>query len=344
MGVDGSATALFLQPWTLTETANGEQTITITYAVKVTSNLDGPVVAATAAGLPARHSTYAVGNDTLTTVYCTERRWRKETMEGNVWLCDCTFSTITGNRDENGTPTDNPEDWRTQYEILSSQRQRDVTRAAYQQFENGDTFFPIRPGVGQNDPALGAIVNTAGDPIDPVPQMDDSRQHYRATFYEKTPDVERYGDYYNAVNSDAFSISQVDIAGNNDVLWSRQFQPGDCKIMNITLSDQIVNNAAYSKVAIEFAYDPNGWWMVIPDRGMSLRGCDGDPDGRGGTVEAGDRVDGMSDQQIAFDLLGNPKNHPFLLDGAGQPLLCGADPVNMLWKVYTELPFAILGI
>ena len=352
MGVVGTAKPHWDGQWSLNESDAGDLSGSITYQVEVDSNEDGPAVARTASGLPARHSAYSVGNDSITNMYCTSRNnWRRQSKDALIWLVDCHFSTLTDRpRDENGNPTDDPTQWKTEYSIIWVQRQKEITKARFVRWSDGRTEHPLRLLQNGPDPKLGPIINSAGEPVEPTPMMDDSRMHIRAVFHEAISDIDRYGTYKDAINSDTFTITKTDIANNQRILWSKTFLPGQGKMVRADLAGVEIAGASYSRISLEVAFDPDGWNKKYPDKGRAARRCPpdeidaADPNGVGSALSTTDIVSGMSRQGAILDVLGNNAGAQVMLDGNGQPLACGADPIDGEWAPHDELPFSILGI
>ena len=104
-----SAAVLIDDSQTCVEDEQGNLTYTATYLVASDTGLDGPQVVKTAAGLPAQFESYSVGNDSDNTCFCVSRvpRRRPGTFHFDV-ICTWT-SDIDTPRDQNGNPTNNPE-------------------------------------------------------------------------------------------------------------------------------------------------------------------------------------------------------------------------------------------
>lgn len=349
MAVDGSAFVLERGDWSGAERSDGADTIVVTYGVKVTELADGPVVAATATGLPAIYATYSPGNDSNTAYYCISRDWQRSDNE-LVWQCSCTFSNVVPEpRDPDGNPSEDPETWQPKKELLFVQYQKEVKRALWERMNNGAVLL-LRYEPGGGDQPVGAIINSAGVPVEPAPLMDDSRMMIRCTWWRRFIDANVVKQYRNATNSDGFTVTKRDIANNAIVNWQVNVAPDTAKMMEITIQDEQINGSDYLRITAAFAIDEEGWFIRETDKGLHGRACPGDdgedwaqvadPDGLGGTIDVSDIVEAQPRVRVFLDAAGNQVFEPVQLDGNGKPLKCGADPVEIEWRVYPSMPFS----
>lgn len=353
MAVDGSAFLITEGNWSFQESdQETSDKLVVSYGVKVTLLEDGPIVASGASGLPAIDSTYSAGNDSQSSLILKRRVWRRPESKTGLWVCDCHYETPR--QDEAGEPSNDPTTWNPIKRVYTSQRQKEVTEARFVRFSNGIDFHALRSPTSRADEQKeGLIISSSGVPFRPAPLMDDSRLNVSVARYYKSLNINFYAKYRNAINSDTFKIQKLDIANNQNILWELNIQPGQAKMVGIGLDELERNNETFLRLHLEIAIDEDGWDITVPDVAQSARSCPpddtdwphgGDPDGLGGTIDAVNVVVGTSRSRQIFDALGNSLNEMVQLDGTGQPLTCGADPVNMTWEVYEKLPFALLGL
>lgn len=133
-----------------------------------------------------------------------------------------------------------------------------------------------------------AVVNSAGDPFDPPPMIDDSRR--TVTIRKNVATVPTYiSSYQDTVNSDQFAIDGFTVA------------IGKAKIQTISVSEvQTRNGTDYREVTITMHIQKNGWNVEPLDAGFR-------------------EISGSGRIQI-LNLDGEEPTSPVPLDGAGAAL------------------------
>lgn len=178
-----------------------------------------------------------------------------------------------------------------------------------------------------------AVLNSAGDPFDPYPQIEDSRFIVRCARFEADFTPARSLAYRNAVNTDALTIGDA------------TFEPGEGMCMFIKQRFHYENTHECWFTMYEFQFKNNGqvmsggalmdyqgWDVVVPDVGFN------------------ELLDGPSGFRILItDGDGKAVSVPVRLDGAGRVLLPhDAPPEDTQFRIfkpdYRYLPFAPLGL
>lgn len=170
----------------------------------------------------------------------------------------------------------------------------------------------INSATGEVDIEDAVIANSAGDPFDPPPEVDDA--HLILTVVRNQPfyDPLLAFDYKNAVNSDTFL----------------GFPPGVAKVREFTGQSAFENNKAFAKVTLRFEFRMEGWDLRLLDAGYA------------GYWMADKTVKATFVDRFA---------HPFAsispMDGKGNRLPDGStDFVYLRWRVNRYMPFAIFGL
>lgn len=153
------------------------------------------------------------------------------------------------------------------------------------------------------------IVNSAGDFFDPAPTRDDSRPVLKIVRNELTYDPLLALDWKDRINEDS---------------WYG-FEPGTVKAGEFP--GELRFNAEcgfYYEVSYEFEIQPDGWVKKLLDQGMrTLNATSG-------------KLANVLDEK------GHQVSSPVLLDGSGQKLASGADPVILEFNIYKTARFADL--
>lgn len=170
-----------------------------------------------------------------------------------------------------------------------------------------------KPAVFNKDNEL--IVNSAGDPYDPPPMMDDSRRVISLVRNVATCPAWVL-DYQDAVNSDSFTVRGVTYA------------VGTGKVQSISLSDdQKRNGIDFYTLEVLIHLQKNGWILKTLDAGFR------EVSGSGGELinilNSGD---------------GERVSAPVPLDGSGAALANPSPTNNVLRSdvVYDTQPFSVL--
>jgi hypothetical protein len=175
------------------------------------------------------------------------------------------------------------------------------------------TQTPVTP----TSPTAKAIVNSAGSPFDPAPEIEQARLTMRIVRNEPAFDPVVIGAYADTVNNDA---------------WLG-FQPGEVKCTGISAKRAYEKGIFYWQVTYEFECKPgqgaNAWAFVLLDRGYYT-------------------LDNASPPHrlLATDLFGRALTSPALLDGTGKVLSTAANtqPVFITYYGYVPQQFANLNL
>lgn len=169
-----------------------------------------------------------------------------------------------------------------------------------------------KPAVFNKDGEL--IVNSAGDPYDPPPMIDDSRRVI--SLVRNVPNCPSWIlDYQDAVNSDTFTVRGVTYA------------IGTGKVQSISLSDaQKRNGIEFYTLEVLIHLQKNGWILKTLDAGFRELDYDGD---LVNILNTGD---------------GERVSAPVPLNGSGAALANPSPTNNVLRSdvVYDTQPFSVL--
>ena len=131
-----------------------------------------------------------------------------------------------------------------------------------------------------------AVVNSAGDPFDPPPMIDDSRR--TVTIRVNVASVPSYiSSYQDTVNSDQFVIDGFTV------------NIGQAKIQSITVSEpQVRNETTYREITITMHIQKDGWKIEPLDAGFR-------------------EIDGAGRKNIVNSIDGEEPTSPVPLNGSG---------------------------
>lgn len=164
------------------------------------------------------------------------------------------------------------------------------------------------------------ITNSAGDPFDPPPEIDDSRPVLRIARNEAGFSAATAVEFMDAVNDDAFFGGQ----------------PGQVKVANISAVRQFENGIPFWRVVYEFHFRREGWSLQILDRGYRIL--------VGGVPEP--VVEDVKNPGGGTETFQEVRE-PILLNGAGLPKPSTPPPspgVYLSFDVYKTKTFAVLGL
>lgn len=232
----------------------------------------------------------------------------------------------------------NPLNWLDDLEISWVKYTVPVEVATYIKGFAGRTEAVYRRPKG----SLGPVINSAGDQLDPPLEDTPSYQVLRITKYRLQYPERDALTHTNAINNDIFVIKKP---RHNYQKVVQKYQ-AYLNVINGRFSTRHVDKREinYWSNTYELWIKADGWRVPVYDRGDRARREAGDPDGKGGSMSAGSvAVDGRKRNDIIRDRDGMPVGI-VLLDGNGEPLEPGADPVEILWGVKDELPFEPLRI
>lgn len=161
-----------------------------------------------------------------------------------------------------------------------------------------------------------AILNSAGQPFDPLPEIDAS--HWVATVTKNMTFVPSWLlEYEDAVNSDGYTIDGLSV------------EPKKSKLMHLDIGDvQEENGYEFRPVSFTIEFRKDGWDLEILDAGFE---------------ELADGPDGEPTRIL--DKRGNFVSHPWPLNADGLAIKPKPTPDNAHYiksPSYEEKPFAVL--
>ena len=346
MAVVGSAVSMN-DTWTASENADGSLNAQVRFQVTTDSLQDGPVVALTAPGLPALNSSYSVGNDSSTALFCMERSPNKPNRDGLIWHVNCRFSNINQQSgqefDEAGNPEPDPTKWNKQIRIQTRSRQILCQDALWVEPNPNPRGFAIPRPAG----VRGQVINSFGKPVDPPAMKDDSRLTIQVRKHQKTFSMATAETYKDKVNNDAWNLVHTDATGQ---VLNEVFPIGSCKMNNINAESFDWINPANSKIGIyyrvtfefDFQRTQNRFFL---DKGRIVLANAGRDDGRGQGISLGDLLAGMPRARQLTDPMGQIIFDDVPLNGKGDPLAWPDEEEAVLeWQMYEREPFAALGM
>jgi hypothetical protein len=249
-----------------------------------------------------------------------------ETIPGGLgkFNVTATFATPTAEQgkeekqDEDGKPTDDPTQWRDEIEISSTQISVPAEYATYIGPQPANQF--LQPGVVKRD-----ICNSAGVPYDPLPEVELDITIIRISKWDIQWNEALIAPYRGTINNDGFVMNKPDYN------FSFPISPFVAKIKEWSGSFQIVNDVKVWKHTIEVHINPLGWRLDILDRGTTITEIDDDPESATYGLAIPKRLRDSSDF---------PLTEPQKLNGNGQLLPAGGNPVYLLYAWYREVPYA----
>jgi hypothetical protein len=294
-----------------------KRTWTRTFLVQTDSYSDGPFTVAAAPGIPKLYSLYTFGNERDD--YARLREVRPERIEPNslFWEVTCEYSTPEVESETDTGKGSSKREVDGQQDVPTLQLPEiETSFEKYQQVVYG--VFDVK--TGQLTPCRASNKQV----FDPPPVKENSRLIITITRNED-------------INSDhpAQSILYQD-AVNSDTWWSQP--PGTFKCQAITAQRQTKNTSKgtiipYLRVTYKFEGRPyqqvpgDNWDLVLLDAGTYYL------NDIGGQPPVVQKLKFISDD-------GHPITHA--LDGKGNPLPDGANPVWLTFRVYKRLPFGAL--
>ena len=168
------------------------------------------------------------------------------------------------------------------------------------------------------------IVNSAREWFDPPLMIDDSRPVIRVQRNLDSFDINLAMQYQDAINADSF-LGLPRYYVKVDSLNAQQERA------KVTVGgvEQVIT---YWNVAAEFHVNYDSWIAQPLDAGYCTITA---------TTASGQPV---SRERIYSPVNGANLCQPVPLDGEGQQLADGADPVYLQFRVYREMPFSVLGL
>lgn len=246
----------------------------------------------------------------------------RELKSNHVWLVFVEYDNDNQDVDASGDPTDDPLSFRATISEQTVQYTKALTKATYVKGFSGDAEVYRVPG------SVGPVQNSAGIPVLPPPEVEDSRVVVRIGRPAALIAATAHDDMINAVNLTSFTI---------DHFGYLRFVPAKtARIREITVGLRRENNTDFWEKEVHLDIFPDTWRLKIYDLGLVARAAPGDPDGNGGTLSQSDMVTGVPQYRQILDKDGNPITDPVPLNGNGQPAVPGAAPVQIEYIQYPK--------
>lgn len=285
------------------EDRDGYRIYTVKYKLVTNAKTDGPATVLSYSGLPGVGDTYTNGTESDTSAVFDGKTpsLAEPGPDGSwkIWEVDVRFTNRPADnstRDPSEPPGDPLlEPW--VIELYSAKGRRAVM------------YGYIASDTG---PRLKVIASSAGEPYDPVQEIDDTRYMLRMSHNQDSVNIPLWATYRDAINSDNyFGLPPFTVKIET---------PGAIRKLYRATDD-----LPYYNVTWELAVNMDTWRLKLYDYGMYKL--------------IGDELEQLS------DLKGVPLTSPRLLDGNGGVLPVGDDPVQLPeLSVYKELPFGALGL
>jgi len=250
------------------------------------------------AGCPKLYDLYATANAFDPSAFCKRVTPEQDGNNPTVWRVTAEYDTIADPRKQDANPLNRPSiitwDFALGTKILEKA-----------------TFIDSTTGA---ETANAAVVNSAGEPFETPPEVDDTRVVLQVQKSMADFDTNLAFQYTNAINNDSW-------LGGDPFTWKCQGISG--RLEYAVLDDGTV---PFWDVQATFEYRVEGWRLEILDAGYYQKNG-------GGT----DLVAMLDDNE-------QPLSKPRLLNGSGAQLALSGTPVYRKYKAYRELPFGGLAI
>ena len=284
----------------------GVRRATRVWQIATSDPYDEAVVIEASGSIVKRYDAYVTTNATDLNLLVRNIRIQQDTESRLHWTITAEYS------DERKTSKDK--------EANPLLRETDISRSAssYQKIAE----VAVDDNIGKS--AYGtetAIVNSAGDPFVPPPQVDDTRYTITLAKNFATYDDQTGYDYTNSVNDGTYfgaatrtlKIASIDVPPK------------------ITEQVDGIGDVEYYRVTTTMEYRPETWDLSILDKGYN------------------EFISGSTTQtqeistSTASENGTQPVSEPVLLDGNGAQLAAGGTPSYRQYRYYREKDFDVLG-
>ena len=320
--------------------SEGEEKRNYSVSVRLLSDADGTDTITEAraylkanSNMPWYGRSWSLGSSKDPLATCRSVRVRRA---HNTFDVSATYSTDTDKNeekpDDKGNPSTDPLKWRTETDISYSQTAMSIEEATFRGFSRPAGNPWLVPG------RVGPIVNSALQPLDVQHLKEVDIQLIRCSFNVRDWDQDRAEDFIGAVNSAPFlvHIPAINFRAN--------FVEQTCKVRQYGGRSMYTNRKAYWAVTLEMMVKLDGWRLEVIDSGFGTRNAPGDPkvgdpnNERWSSVELAEI--GFTPSTQAVDANGNPIAIAGMLDGNGNMLPPGQQPVYLEYQIYREVSFA----
>lgn len=171
----------------------------------------------------------------------------------------------------------------------------------------------LNPATGQV--TEGSATNSSGEAVDPpiTDEVDDLI--YRTVFNQ---------EFFN------HTFASTLIGSLNSEVW-KQFDKWKAKIKVYSAVERRAAGLNYVEVTAEIHIREDNWFQKVPDQGFR-------------TLDGADPTTGLPKYTTIKDEEGNALSQPVLLDGFGQILPEGADPIILTYNARPSFDFNLLGL
>ena len=274
--------------------------------------------------LPYSGRPFRFSGTTNTAATCTKISAKQvERAEPHAFIVTATHSTPESEdsqrNSKDGKKTDNPLDWHHDIDVSSTQISIPMEKAFY--IGQANNVFLI-PGNIQN------VVNSAGEPFDPLPEYEVDITVLRITKFNDSWDEAVAKPLRGTINNDNVQINK------QDYNFRFQFDPFTAKIKEYSGTFMFENGIKYWRETLEVWINPFTWRFELLDAGtMAYK-----PRLSNGGAILPPRADDIPQRLV--DESEYPITSPMPLNGNGFILPKGQPPVFLTYSKYKEVPYA----
>lgn len=226
---------------------------------------------------------------------------------------------------QKGDATEDPFRWRRECNVSWSQTSIAVEKATFRGFSRPVASRFLQPG------RVGPMVNSALAPLDVQHLAELDTQTISISKYVPEWNNQTAQFWIGAVNKADFDFQLRELKGKFS------FDAYTLKVRNFGATSDFINGKTAWKQTIELSYNPLGWRLSVLDSGFGPRQAVGDR--KQGATSNSTKVTATDVAKYgavgAFvDANGNPSAMPRLLDGDGQELSAGREPVFLIYQIY----------
>lgn len=197
-------------------------------------------------GLPQVGDLYIVGQDVIQSLRCSRRRLRRRDDSDVIWEMECEYSSKQKEKEEE-----------EEEEPLDKKPEIDIDFETYQTVAEGALILDESTDADETAdtssiPFFGrALVNTAGEPFDPQPEMDQVRPVMTITYNEAFLNIPLLMFYANTVNKTNWLGCPP-----------RSWKMGGPRIRRVQEAQH-----RYWSVSLTFTFNSQGWDLQILNQG-----------------------------------------------------------------------------
>ncbi len=295
----------------------GVREYTRSFRVRTDDARDGVLHALYAAGIPRRYDPYEDQNGAFDTGALAKHPRARGTEDPTLWIVEVDYSTKYDFPEGTGAASDKPGTPSAGQDGSPGDKEGDPIFAPAK-IKWGTVKYTKPARAFNPDGSRSAILNSAGLPFDPPPEMEDYRLTLTVARTELAYTVSTNEKYVNRVNRaqwKAFNIKPLRML---------------CK--GISADREYKNGIVIWNVQYEFEYREEGWALQLLNCGWDA--YDADYDGIGPAER----------HRIVNTADGHAPRTPPLLDARGQELDPDDDPIYLVFHIYETAEFNDLKI